>query len=48
MIFIGGAPRTGKNLTKGILCKDEKTFPVIRECTYLRFLLNAYAQGKML
>ena len=48
MIFIGGAPRTGTTLLKGILCKDEQTFPVIRECTYLRFLLNAYAQGKML
>ncbi len=48
MIFIGGAPRTGTTLLKGILCKDEQTFPVIRECTYLRFLLNAYAQGKLL
>lgn len=48
MIFIGGAARTGKTLLKGILCKDKETFPVIRECTYLRFLINAYAQGKML
>ena len=47
-IFIGGAPRTGTTLLKGILCNDNETFPVIRECTYLRYLISAYSQGKFL
>ena len=47
-IFIGGAPRTGTTLVHGILCSDDKTFRMHKECTYLRFLLNAYAEGKKL
>jgi hypothetical protein len=47
-IFIGGALRTGTTLIHGILCKDEKTFKMQKECTYLRFLLQAYTEGKKL
>lgn len=47
-IFISGAPRSGTTLMQGIICGDEKTFPMTEECYYLTSLLFSYAQGKAL
>ena len=47
-IFIGGALRTGTTLVHGLLCKDDKTFRMQKESSYLRFLLNTYVEGKRL
>lgn len=47
MIFIGGAPRTGKNLIqKHFFAENKQLFPETPECYYLSFLMEAYATGK--
>lgn len=46
MIFIGGMPRSGTTLIQGMLCNDDKTIDSTKECTYLRFLVEAYQKGK--
>lgn len=46
MIFIGGMPRSGTTLMQGIICNDNQTIQSTKECTYLRFLVEAYQKGK--
>lgn len=48
MIFIGGAPRTGKTLIKNIICSDNETIPNLRESSYLKSLLSSYNVGKIM
>lgn len=45
-IFIGGYARTGTTLIQGIICSDEKAFPVTKESSYFRCLISPYEYGK--
>ena len=42
LIFVGGYPRTGTTLVHALLCGDERTNPVVGECTFIEFLMQAY------
>lgn len=45
-IFAGGSQRSGTTLLQKFLCLDSATTPKLAEASYLRMLLQAYAQGK--
>lgn len=46
MLFISGYPRSGTDLMRGLICKDEKTFPPLKESEYFKDLVYCYHRAK--
>ncbi len=45
-LFTGGSQRSGTTLLQKFLCMDSATTPKLAEASYLRMMMQAYAQGK--
>ena len=46
MIFLSGMSRSGTTLLQGLVCNSPQTIGMTAECSYLRALMDAYAQTK--
>jgi len=44
-IFVGGSERSGTTVLTSILCGGSTTNPLLEDCSYIRKVVEAYAQG---